>query len=106
MSFYLVQVGAFTSSFKNMIALRNQFNLNRGSQLKSPIKFVYSINNILLDSVSYIKDLSTILSFNLNFHQHIESTINLRKISGFVKRHSFEFKNPQSFLLLYNALDR
>lgn len=26
------------------------------------------------------------------------------EILGFVKRHSFEFKNPKQFLLLYNAL--
>lgn len=74
---------------------------------RSPLQFVYSINNISLESVSHIKDLGITFSFNLNFRQHLENIISKAlKILGFVKRHSFDFKNPHSLQLLYNALVR
>lgn len=74
---------------------------------RSPLQFVYSINNTSLESVSHIKDLGITISSNLNFRQHIENIISKAlKILGFVKRHSFDFKNPHSLQLLYNALVR
>lgn len=39
-----------------------------------------------------------------NFNQHIESIISkVLNVLGFVERHSFEFKNSQSSILLHKS---
>lgn len=71
----------------------------------SLMKFVYSINNYLLELVPSIKDLDITYSFNLNFHQHITNIISKAlKILDFVERNPFDFENSHLFLLLYDAL--
>lgn len=71
------------------------------------IHYIYSVNNNLLKSVSSIKDLGIILTHNLNFQEHIENIVKKSlRVLGFVKRHSSDFKDLQSFKLLYCALVR
>lgn len=71
------------------------------------INFTYYINNIKLNSISSIKDLGITLTHNLNFQEHIECTVKKSlRVLGYVKRHSSEFKNLDSIMLLYCALVR
>lgn len=71
------------------------------------INCTYCINDNKLNSVSSIKNLGIILSHNLNFQDHIECVVKKSlRVLGYVKRHSSQFKDLDSFKLLYCTLIR
>lgn len=62
---------------------------------KSPVDFIYTINNLQIEKVDQIKDLGIILDRNLNFKSHIEYIVTKAKSRlAWVRRFSKEFDDP------------
>lgn len=69
---------------------------------RNPILHTYHINNVTLQREVEIKDLGVTLDHKLEFKNHYSNVRNKgMKTLGFVTRNSKEFKNPQTFKLLY-----
>lgn len=76
-------------------------------RLRNPIKFSYTLHNVILNSASSMKDLDVIFTHNLKFSKHIEYIVTKSlKILGFILRNSSEFTEQSSFKALYFALIR
>lgn len=75
--------------------------------IKNPIIYQYSINNINLQRITEIKDLGVFFNSQLSFNQHIENiTAKAFKILGFINRNSKDFKNPNTYKILYYTFIR
>ena len=65
------------------------------------------MQNVLLDSVTTIKDLGIIFDSKLTFVNHIDYICNKAlKMLGFVNRHIKDFKNVSALKTLYVCLVR
>lgn len=71
------------------------------------MEFQYSIDGSVLDTDHVMRDLGIFVDDKLSFLQHIDyCTAKGLKMLGFIKRHSVEFKQPNTLRLLYIALVR
>lgn len=67
----------------------------------------YRIDDIPLKQVQQIRDLGILLDSELRFDTHIDKiTSKAFKTLGFILRNTKEFRQPDSIILLYNALVR
>lgn len=68
---------------------------------------LFSIDIRILDFVSNFADLGLILHIELNFHLQVHASVNKPKVLlGFIKRWSFEFKDPYISERLFTVLVR
>lgn len=80
-------------------------NIVSYTRSKKPHVFEYTINEIILQHLSQIKDLGVIYDSKLTFHQHIDDLIGRAyRLLGFVIRNSYPFRNTKTLTLLYNTL--
>lgn len=71
------------------------------------MKFNYNILSTNLSTINSIKDLGVLYDSKLTFSHHIITMVsNAYKMLGFIRRCSQDFKNPESFKLLYNMFVR
>lgn len=74
---------------------------------RSPHSFSYSLNGVLLERVSIIKDLGIYLTPSLSFRHHINYTVNRAlKVLGFIKRNTSHFSSVPCLRVLYFSLVR
>lgn len=77
-----------------------ELNVNKSKSItffknKSPINFVYNINNTPMEKVEQIKDLGVILDHNLSFKNHIEFvTTRAKSRLAWIRRFSKDFNDP------------
>lgn len=72
-----------------------------------PPHFAYILDGILLESVSFIKDLGIFVDKKLSFNQHIGSIIaRANKLLGFLSRTTKMFNNIRSLIILYLSIVR
>lgn len=92
----------------------NKLNLNIAKcstmtfyRILNPIYFPYNINGIVLERVERFKDLGVLMTFDLQFNDHIINLVN-RSLStlGFITRTCKLFQNPKTFVTLYQSLVR
>lgn len=77
------------------------------SQVQSPISFNYTLNEIPLEQVEWIKDLGVIFDKKLTFAKHISTTTAKAFATlGFIKRNTLEFNNIYTLKTLYCTLVR
>jgi hypothetical protein len=77
------------------------------SRLRHPIEFLYMLDGNILDRVDSINDLRVIMDSRMSFTGHIDVTV--RKalaMLGFVKKLSYEFRDPYTLKTLYVSLVR
>ena len=92
--------------------MANQMDLNidkcyvmRFSRGKNPATYPYAISDNILSTVSSARDLGVIVDSALSFDEHTRViSARANKILGFIRRSCSGFKNPKTFLHLYNAL--
>lgn len=74
---------------------------------KSHIKYDYAIEGQTLERKTVVKDLGILFDNKLTFRDHYDYIINKAySMLGFIVRSSKGFKNPHSFIYLYNAIVR
>lgn len=67
----------------------------------------YSINGILLERKSIVKDLGVVFDEQLSFRSHYEQIINKgNQLLGFIVRSTKNFKKPQSLITLFCSVVR
>lgn len=80
-----------------------KLNINKSKSIsfyknKSPVDFVYHINDSPIEKVDQIKDLDVILDRDLSFKSHIEFTATLAKTRNsrlaWIRRFSRDFNDP------------
>lgn len=94
--------------------INNRININvlkcssiTFSRRRSPLVYSYSINNIAITRVNFVKDLGVFLDQKLAFSDHISFiTDRAYKNLGFVMRVSSNFTDPGCILALYNSYVR
>ncbi|KAL1448049.1 hypothetical protein WDU94_000025 [Cyamophila willieti] len=74
---------------------------------RSTSTFNYTINNTTVPRVNKMRDLGVILESNLSFNEHYETIKNKSfRALGFINRNSKDFKNPNTYKILYLSLVR
>jgi hypothetical protein len=74
---------------------------------KNVINFDYSINNVKLERVNYIRDLGVILTSELSYTKHITTiTPKAFRLLGFIRRNFHSAFSPSTFKRLYLMLVR
>jgi hypothetical protein len=77
------------------------------SRLCHAIKFSYMLGGITLDRVESSNDLGVIIDSKMSYTGHIDVTVRSALVMlGFVKRLSYEFKDPYTQKTLYVSLVR
>jgi hypothetical protein len=77
------------------------------SRLRHPIEFSYMLGGNILDRVDSINDLEVIMDSKMSFTGHIDDPVGMAlAMLGFVKRLSFEFRDPHTLKTLYVSLVR
>lgn len=77
------------------------------SRKKTTIQYDYTINNSILNRVTEVRDLGVFLDSKLLFRSHFEKiTAKAYKMLGFLIRQTADFKDINTFIILYNALVR
>ena len=77
------------------------------SRKKDPILFDYYINNIKLQRVEIVKDLGIWLDSKLKFKEHLNKvTLKANRRWYNIVRNTKDFKNPNTFKILYTSLVR
>ena len=82
-------------------------NIISFSKKNDMVLFDYSIENVPVKRTNSINDLGITVDSKLNFKDHIDKIINNgRRVFGFIKRRSYEFKDPYIIKSLYCSLVR
>lgn len=77
------------------------------SRKKYPINYLYNFKNTCIKRVTEVGDLGVLLDDTLSFVPHINRiTDRAYKMLGFVFRQCKDFKNINTYLVLYNSLVR
>ena len=84
----------------------NKCNIMTFSLKKNKIEFEYKLSKPL-ERVQETKDLGILMNVKLDFGQHINSIVkNAFRMLGFLKRESFNLRNPFTVMSLYKTLIR
>lgn len=77
------------------------------SRCHLPVTFDYSLNNLMLERVTSIKDLGVLLDSKLRFNEHIAvTTAKANAMLGFLRRNTAQFDDVHALKALYCALVR
>jgi hypothetical protein len=72
-----------------------------------PVEFAYMLAGTVLDRVSSINDLGVIMNEKMNFSEHVNVMVGKAfAMLGFIRRPSFEFRDPYTLKSLYTSLVR
>jgi hypothetical protein len=74
------------------------------SRTRYPVKFAYMLAGIVLDRVSSMNNLGVIIEEKMNFLEHVD--VMAFAMLVFIRRLSFEFRNPYTLKCLYTSLVR
>jgi hypothetical protein len=77
------------------------------SRTRYPEEFAYMLAGTMLDRVSSINDLGVIMDEKMNFSEHVDVKVGKAfAMLGFIRRLSFEFRDPYTLRSLYTSLVR
>jgi hypothetical protein len=79
-------------------------NVNNVDRERYPVEFAYMLAGTVLDRVSSINDLGVIMDEKMNFLEYVDFMV--FAMLGFIRRLTFEFRDPYTLKLLYTSLVR
>jgi hypothetical protein len=75
------------------------------SRTRIPVEFAYMLAGTVLDRISYINDLGVIMQAKMNFAEYVDVMVgDAFAMLGFIRRLSFEIRNPYTLKSLYTSL--